>query len=698
MTIVTITTDAKNLKKNQDYNDQSIQELEQRLNELVLQDPPHQTNSILELSTAAIKKTFYNTHATCKKHFKPKVFSRKAVELLAVGATIAGATYASQQSSKVTSVVATNNLLYGSMNVLMYNLGVSYPQMLMINLFAYPLESQSFFGGFGQVVGGMLGTFFGGRRGGFNVGISSQPVIIKIDPASFNEVITEASKQVRFVVDKIEQAQENLVILSFEQGRITLKEAGDIVQIIVDDVIASAFKGALLTIENFGNMLKARIDHGAQEAKLIINYIPFIARTTSFSIIDGFKHSLLQSFWYSYSRHLKNEIQNYILKTQDLQTQDPNLIKLLIDFVWIQRIRPELSAQDKESLYKELLIIVNNPSNSIEKLRELFLLIGYTAVHDPSMQVLSRSFWQFSITNHTKNIIAAIPDAVVWNMLENLDYKAIHQIFPAIKIIRETLLLPDVVAGETNINEYINKLKEQLELSEQQQKIIFSTITITIASIALLFYNRNSQYLQTIKSRFPWLFTHEAVEIVALGITVLVITNVIQQQNSINKEILRCINKLSNGNNALGEQIKRYEPIIFENVDKLKTDIEYVAHEIENVAEEQQINKQAISFLYDKMKEAHTVAFKTQNFGTHGIEIPVPDGFEKQDCSFLVAGRCHSQGEYASEYNTGGFTAFPWGGYDNCHNKNGAYVVLASKPVIPEQEVEEKKKKYKLHI
>ncbi len=112
-----------------------------------------------------------------------------------------------------------------------------------------------------------------------------------------------------------------------------------------------------------------------------------------------------------------------------------------------------------------MIIIVNNPSNPIEKLRELFLLIGYAAVHDPSMQVLSSSFWPFSITNHTKNIIAAIPYAVVSNMLENLDYKAIHQIFPAIKIIRETLLLPDVVAGETNINEYINKLKEQLELS-----------------------------------------------------------------------------------------------------------------------------------------------------------------------------------------------------------------------------------------
>lgn len=102
---------------------------------------------------------------------------------------------------------------------------------------------------------------------------------------------------------------------------------------------------------------------------------------------------------------------------------------------------------------------------------------------------------------------------------------------------------------------------------------MFSTITITIASISMLFYNRNSQYLQTIKSRFPWLFTREAVEVIALEITVLVITNAIQQKNSINKEILRCINKLSNGNNALGEQIKRYEPIIFKNVDTLKTDI-----------------------------------------------------------------------------------------------------------------------------
>lgn len=366
-----------------------------------------------------------------------------------MGATVAGVTNNLQQSDNkhISTPLVTDSLFYGSMNLLMYNSGFSYPQMIMTNLLAYPIRNQAFLGGFGQIMGGMLGTFLGGRKMGVNVGISAEPIIVKIDPASFGTVIAEASKQAKFVVDKIEQAEENLVMLSFEQGRIALKEVGGIVQIIVDNAIADAFKGAQLTIENFGNILQARIDQGAQEAKIIINYIPFIAKQTSESIVEGFTHSLLQSFWYSYFRHIENEIKNYVLKTQD-----PNLIKLLINFVWIQRIRPEFSAQDKENLYKQLLIIVNNPANPIEKLREMFLLIGYTAIHDPSMQVLSSSLWPFSSTNHTKNIIAAIPDPIVWNMLDNLDYKAIHQIFPAIKIIRETLLLPDNINLNTDID------------------------------------------------------------------------------------------------------------------------------------------------------------------------------------------------------------------------------------------------------
>jgi len=350
---MTVKAAAQNIKQNKKItnNNSSIEELEKKLEKLVLEDFSPPPTGTLQL----FKDASYSASLICKKYFKLKVFSREAVSLLAMGATVAGVTNNLQQSDNkhISTPLVTDSLFYGSMNLLMYNSGFSYPQMIMTNLLAYPIRNQAFLGGFGQIMGGMLGTFLGGRKMGVNVGISAEPIIVKIDPASFGTVIAEASKQAKFVVDKIEQAEENLVMLSFEQGRIALKEVGGIVQIIVDNAIADAFKGAQLTIENFGNILQARIDQGAQEAKIIINYIPFIAKQTSESIVEGFTHSLLQSFWYSYFRHIENEIKNYVLKTQD-----PNLIKLLINFVWIQRIRPEFSAQDKENLYKQLLILL----------------------------------------------------------------------------------------------------------------------------------------------------------------------------------------------------------------------------------------------------------------------------------------------------------------------------------------------------
>lgn len=191
MPVITKIADVKSSTENDVYNNRSIQELEQRLEELVLEEPPCQTKVNVQSSVLPTKETAHDSSFTYKQYFKLKLFSRGAVELLAIGAALSGTKYAQQSKeygststiSTISSVV-TDSLLCGSMNLLLYNSGFSYSQMLVANLLAYPVKSHSFLGGFGQLAGGILSTFLGGRGLGFNVGINAQPITIKIDPSS----------------------------------------------------------------------------------------------------------------------------------------------------------------------------------------------------------------------------------------------------------------------------------------------------------------------------------------------------------------------------------------------------------------------------------------------------------------------------------------------------------------------------------
>lgn len=692
----------KQLEKSYICNDnQNIQELEKKLAELVLEDFSEQPSSVYQL----FKDASYSTGIMCKKYFKLKLFSREAVQFLAIGAAVVGVTNTLQQpSNNVSMPLVADSLLLGSMNLLMYNSGFCYPQMIMINLLTYPLKSEShLFGNAGKLLGGVLGTFLGG--GGFNVGINHQPIIVKLDPHTFKETIYEISSQLQFVVDKIEKAEENLVILSFDQAKITLKEAGGVVQVIVDNAIANTFKGTQLTIEAFGNVLKSRIDQGAQEAKLIINNIPFISNQASTSFVDGFSYSMMQSLWYSNFRYLKNDIQTSFLR----HGEKLNLIGL-IDFVWKQAVGAELSAHEKEKLYRELLLIINTNSNPPEYRDLLFLLIGYAAIHDSDLKSLSVS-WLFFKTNHTKNIIGAIRDRSkgskrdIATMLEVLDYNAMYEMFPAIKVIHETLLLPAIINLKTDIDEYFEQIKGKLKSNEQQQKKLFTAASITIASIALLFYNRNSQFLQTVKNKIPWLFTQEAAHIGALGITFLVITNVIQQQNSVNKDILRCIDELRKNNLNEQEQLKQEMHTEKKNTLLLKEELLSILN----------VQKEAISFLYDKMKDASKVSFDITIFEDidgqqppSDIQLNPPPGFQPEECKFF---RTINGNFYYPQW--GHWLGFSWSSSrdsfkfsdfinsigTNLYKQSSAISgVLASKPVMSEQEIEQKKREYKLLV
>ena len=119
---------------------------------------------------------------------------------------------------------------------------------------------------------------------------------------------------------------------------------------------------------------------------------------------------------------------------------------------------------------------------------------------------------------------------------------------------------------------------------------------------------------------------------------------------------------------------------------------------ITDLLQDQQTNKQAISFLYDKFKEASAVAFSTGYCDVHGKKLPIPAGFEKQHCKFFTSGQGKHHGSGTGDvvpiFQTGDSMVLPYSGI--CDLPGGIYGVWAAKPVISEQEVVAKKIEYKL--
>ena len=119
---------------------------------------------------------------------------------------------------------------------------------------------------------------------------------------------------------------------------------------------------------------------------------------------------------------------------------------------------------------------------------------------------------------------------------------------------------------------------------------------------------------------------------------------------------------------------------------------------VDNLFQEQQTNKQAISFLLDKLQETSKVAFHTGNCDAHGKNLPIPLGFDKKHCKFFTGG----QGKYVGSgvgdvvpiFQTGDTMVLPYSG--NCELSGGAYGVWAARPIISEQEIAAKKIEYRL--
>lgn len=187
MTVTNKTAGDKNFREYEVYyyNSQSIQELEQRLEELALEDNLYKTKDTLQSS----KEKEHSAGVNYKKYFKLKLFSREAVELLTIGAVLSGSLYTKQykEFTSTTRILLSKAITQGMLNFLMYNYGVPFHQRLIINLLAYPQQS--------------LGWFFNSKH---KVDFNPQP--IRIDPVSFKIVIDHIRDQISSVIKEEEAA------------------------------------------------------------------------------------------------------------------------------------------------------------------------------------------------------------------------------------------------------------------------------------------------------------------------------------------------------------------------------------------------------------------------------------------------------------------------------------------------------------
>jgi len=154
------------------------------------------------------------------------------------------------------------------------------------------------------------------------------------------------------------------------------------------------------------------------------------------------------------------------------------------------------------------------------------------------------------------------------------------------------------------------------------------------------------------------------------------------------------------GQRKLKEQSKTIDVLTTE-LSKLKIDL----------TQQQQTHKEAISFLYDKMKDAHKVAFKTESGIEQTQKLPIPKGFTEKDCSFFTMkfleyydpAQSHQYSEFKTDSNfqlteIRNDPSLSYSHKDGArlYATRGMYGVLAAKPIMGEEEIERKKRQYKL--
>jgi hypothetical protein len=82
--------------------------------------------------------------------------------------------------------------------------------------------------------------------------------------------------------------------------------------------------------------------------------------------------------------------------------------------------------------------------------------------------------------------------------------------------------------------------------------------------------------------------------------------------------------------------------------------------------------------------------------------LPIPDGFTEKDCTFLTVGtedKCYGRGctpEIITDVATDKIMTMPFKGKGTQYYAGGAYGVWAAKPVMSEEDIEKKKRQYKL--
>ena len=158
------------------------------------------------------------------------------------------------------------------------------------------------------------------------------------------------------------------------------------------------------------------------------------------------------------------------------------------------------------------------------------------------------------------------------------------------------------------------------------------------------------------------------------------------------------INTLLSNGVRLANENQEQRRLLESQTEEFQQFKEEITTTITGLLQDQQTNKQAISFLYDKFQEASAVAFSTGNCDVHGKKLPIPAGFEKQHCKFFTGGQGKHHGSGTGDvvpvFQTGDSMVLPYSGI--CDLPGGAYGVWAAKPVISKEEVAAKKVEYKL--
>lgn len=213
------------------------------------------------------------------------------------------------------------------------------------------------------------------------------------------KTIDLANQRLTGLVEQLTREANGIVINLGEQGRLLIKDTGQEIRIVADEILSKAFSGQQMVIKVAGEEARLTVQQMGKELRSSLYEIPSIAAIAGEQLGRNFAHGLADGLFGV------DEVSNIVNSIKNLKGCEKHLtIQDLLHFI---RDQHQLEAQKKAVLYKSAIELFNSPSLDVKNRNTCFLFIGLAALNDNGLIEPHR--YILSATDFRSEVIAKIP-------------------------------------------------------------------------------------------------------------------------------------------------------------------------------------------------------------------------------------------------------------------------------------------------